>query len=48
MPDFVDLARKLRENYIAHRHEKADIISGEEQDDIAYSRTNGQSEIKDR
>ena len=38
MPDFVDLARKLRENYIAHRHEKADIISGEEQDDIAYAR----------
>lgn len=38
MPDFVDLARKLRENYIAHRHEKADIISEEEQDDIAYAR----------
>ena len=38
MPDFVDLARKLRENYIAHRHEKADIISEQVQDDVEYAR----------
>lgn len=38
MPDFVDLARKLRENYIAHRHEKTDIISEEKTNDIAYAR----------
>ena len=37
-PELFDPARKLRENYIAHRHEKADIISEEEQDDIAYAR----------
>lgn len=37
-PEFVDPARKLRENYIAHRHEIADIISEEEQNDIAYAR----------
>lgn len=47
MPDFVDLARKLRENYIAHRHEKADIISEEEKSDIAsgYTRRCPVSEV---
>ena len=32
-PEYIDVAMKLRENYIAHQKE-ADIISEEEQDDI--------------
>lgn len=30
-PEYSDLARNLRENYLAHDHEKVDIISEEEQ-----------------
>lgn len=37
-PEYSDLARDLRENYLAHDHEKVDIISEEEQDDIKYAR----------
>ena len=37
-PEYSDLARNLRENYLAHDHEKVDIISEEEQDDIKYAR----------
>ena len=38
MPEYVNLARKLRGEYIAHHHEDVDIISEEEQDDIEYAR----------
>lgn len=37
-PEYSDLARDLRENYLAHDHKKVDIISEEEQDDIEYAR----------
>ena len=30
MPEYVNLARKLRGEYIAHHHEDVDIISEEE------------------
>ena len=30
-PEYSDLARYLLENYLAHDHEKVDIISEEEQ-----------------
>ena len=36
-PEYIGLAEKLRDNYIAHQKE-ADIISEEEQDDIEYAR----------
>ncbi len=36
--EYIDLAIKLRENYLVHGHEKVDIISEEEQDDIEYAR----------
>lgn len=37
-PEYVDLAVKLRDHYRAHGHEKANIISEEEQDDVEYAR----------
>ena len=36
-PEYADLAIKLRDNYRANDHEKADIISVEEHDDIEYA-----------
>ena len=36
-PEYADLAIKLRDNYRAHDHEKADIVSVEEYDDIEYA-----------
>ena len=36
-PEYIDVAMKLQENYIAHQKE-ADIISKEKQDDIEYAR----------
>ena len=36
-PEYADLAIKLRDNYRAHDHEVADIVSAEEQDDIGYA-----------
>jgi hypothetical protein len=36
-PEYIDLAVKLRDNYIAHDYE-ADIISVKEQDDVEYAR----------
>ena len=33
-PEYADLAIKLRDNYRAHDHEEADIVSVEEHDDI--------------
>lgn len=36
-PEYADLAIKLRDNYRAHDHEAADIVSVEEQDDIEYA-----------
>ena len=36
-PEYIDIAKKLQENYIAHQKE-ADIISEDEQDDIEYAR----------
>ncbi|MBR2727510.1 MAG: hypothetical protein IKD71_06435 [Solobacterium sp.] len=36
-PEYVDLAIKLRDNYHAHDHEEADIVSIEEHDDIEYA-----------
>lgn len=38
-PEYIDLAKKLQENYIAHQKD-ADIISEEEQDDVEYARVN--------
>ena len=35
-PEYADLAIKLRENYRAHDHGEADIVSEEEHDDIEY------------
>ena len=36
-PEYTDLAIKLRDNYRAHDHEKVDIVSVEEHDDIEYA-----------
>ena len=36
-PEYIDIAKKLQENYIAHQKD-ADIISEKEQDDIEYAR----------
>ena len=36
-PEYADLAIRLRDNYRAHGHEKADIVSEEEHDDIEYA-----------
>ena len=36
-PEYADLAIKLRDNYRAHDHEEADIVSIEEHDDIEYA-----------
>ncbi len=36
-PEYIDLAKKLQENYIAHQKD-TDIISEEEQDDVEYAR----------
>ena len=36
-PEFIDLAIKLRDNYLAHNVE-VDIISEKEQGDIEYAR----------
>ena len=36
-PEYIDLAEKLRDNYIAHQ-KRADILSEDEQDDIEYAR----------
>ena len=33
-PEYADLAIKLRDNYRAHDHGEADIVSEEEHDDI--------------
>ena len=38
-PEYIVLAKKLQENYIAHQKD-TDIISEEEQDDIEYAREN--------
>lgn len=38
-PEYADLAMKLRNNYRAHDHEKVDIVSVEEYDDIEYAET---------
>ena len=37
-PEYADLAIKLRDNYRAYDHEGADIVSGEEHDDIEYAK----------
>ena len=37
-PEYSDLAIKLRDNYRAHDHEEADIVSVEEHDDIEYAK----------
>ena len=39
-PEYSDLAIKLRDNYRAHDHEEADIVSVEEHDDIEYAKKN--------
>ena len=36
-PEYIDLAEKLRDNYIAYQ-KRADILSEDEQDDIEYAR----------
>jgi hypothetical protein len=36
-PEYADLAIKLRDNYRAHDHDDADIVSEEEHDDIEYA-----------
>ena len=36
-PAYVDLAMKLRDNYRAHNHGEADIVSEEEHDDVEYA-----------
>ena len=36
-PEYTDLAIKLRDNYRAHDHGDADIVSEEEHDDIEYA-----------
>ncbi len=38
MPEYCEVAEKIRDNYIAHDHKRVDIISEAEQDDIAYAR----------
>ena len=38
MPEYGEVAEKIRDNYIAHNHKEVDIISETEQDDIAYAR----------
>ena len=38
MPEYSEVAEKIRDNYIAHDHKEVDIISEAEQDDIAYAR----------
>ena len=38
MPEYGEVAEKIRDNYIAHHHNEVDIISETEQDDIAYAR----------
>ena len=35
--EYADLAIKLRDNYRAHDHGEADIVSAEEHDDIEYA-----------
>ena len=42
-PEYIEEAKKLQENYIAHQNE-ADIISEEKRDDIAYARKNQYNE----
>jgi hypothetical protein len=37
-PEYIGLARDLRDNYLAHNNADVDIISEEEQDDIEYAR----------
>ena len=39
-PEYADLAIKLRDNYRAHDHEEADLVSVEEHDDIESGYTN--------
>ena len=38
-PEYIDLAKKLQENYSSHQN-ATDIISEEEQDDVEYAREN--------
>ena len=38
MPEYGEVAEKIRDNYIAHDHKEVDIISETDQDDIAYAR----------
>lgn len=38
-PEYIDLAKKLQENYSSHQKD-TDIISEEEQDDVEYAREN--------
>ena len=40
LPVYIDLANRLRENYIEHDHGEVDLISEEEQDDVEYAREN--------
>ena len=41
MPEYSEVAAKLKANYIAHDHHKeVDIIFETEQDDVAYAREN--------
>ena len=37
-PEHIEVAVKLRENYLAHHYEEVDIISENEQDDVEYAR----------
>ena len=37
-PEYIGLAKNLRNNYLAHNNADVDIISEEEQDDIEYAR----------
>ena len=38
MPEYSELAKKIRDNYIAHKHGIVDTISQTEQDDVQYAR----------
>ena len=38
MPEYCEVAERIRDNYIAHDHKEVDIISETDQDDIAYAR----------
>ena len=38
MPEYGDLAKTIRDNYIVHHHGQVDLVSEEEQDDIEYAR----------